>query len=70
MTRNIPASQLGLRCRMYCPSAKLEGVGKTSVLSVAAVALKKQPPVQIQAAYWTGALSKADDAQWIFLASL
>jgi hypothetical protein len=23
-----------------------------------------------QAAYWTGALSKADDAQWIFLASL
>jgi hypothetical protein len=42
----------------------------TCVLPAAAVALKKQPPAQIQAANSTGALGKADDAQWTFLASL
>jgi hypothetical protein len=40
------------------------------LLHCCTVALKKQPPGQIQAAYWTGALSKADDAQWIFRLAL
>jgi hypothetical protein len=39
-------------------------------LPAAAVSLKKRPLAQIQAAYSTGALSKADDAQRNFLASL
>jgi hypothetical protein len=45
-------------------------VAKTCFLPAAAVALKKRPLAQIQAAYSTGALSKADDAQRKFLASL
>jgi hypothetical protein len=39
-------------------------------LPAVAVAIKKRPLVEIQAAYSTGALSKAADAQWTFLASL
>jgi hypothetical protein len=54
----------------YYSSAHFENRREDVRLARAAVALKKRPLAQIQAAYSTGALSKADDAQRKFLASL
>ena len=51
LTRNIPASQLGLSCRRVSLFRRLESGAKTCILPAIAVAINKRPLAPIQAAY-------------------
>jgi hypothetical protein len=51
LTRNIPASQLSLRCRRASLFRQLESGAKTCVLPAIAVAINQRPLAPVQAAY-------------------